>query len=124
MKTVLSATLALAALATAVAATPSSAAPFQAAQITPVQGDSLIQVKHWKHHHKHGHHGWGYGAAGVAGLAAGALIANSLAQPQVVYAAPPAYGSNWYAYCASRYRSFDPRTGTYVGYDGYRRPCR
>jgi hypothetical protein len=26
-------------------------------------------------------------------------------------------------YCASRYRSWDPDTGTYLGYDGYRHPC-
>ena len=27
------------------------------------------------------------------------------------------------AYCESRYRSYDPRTGTYLGYDGQRHPC-
>ena len=36
-----------------------------------------------------------------------------------------AYGPDgWEAYCSSRYRSFDPRTGTYMGYDGIRHPCR
>lgn len=29
----------------------------------------------------------------------------------------------WYRYCANRYRSFDPQTGTYVGYDGRERFC-
>jgi len=27
------------------------------------------------------------------------------------------------AYCASRYRSYDPASGTYLGYDGARHPC-
>lgn len=38
----------------------------------------------------------------------------------------PGYGprSDWMAYCFSRYRSFDPVTGTYMGYDGRRHLCR
>ena len=27
------------------------------------------------------------------------------------------------AYCAQTYRSYDPRSGTYLGYDGLRHPC-
>jgi hypothetical protein len=27
------------------------------------------------------------------------------------------------AYCASRFRSYDPASGTYLGYDGLRHPC-
>jgi len=27
------------------------------------------------------------------------------------------------SYCAQRYRSWDPATGTYLGYDGRRHPC-
>jgi hypothetical protein len=38
----------------------------------------------------------------------------------------PYYGrpSGWVAYCFSRYRSFDPVSGTYLGYDGRRHACR
>lgn len=38
----------------------------------------------------------------------------------------PGYGprSDWLSYCFSRYRSFDPVSGTYMGYDGRRHPCR
>jgi hypothetical protein len=37
----------------------------------------------------------------------------------------PGYGGgDWMSYCFSRYRSFDPATGTYMGYDGRRHPCR
>ena len=38
---------------------------------------------------------------------------------------PDAYG---YAgdvdYCMRRFRSYDPRSGTYLGFDGLRHPCR
>jgi hypothetical protein len=27
-------------------------------------------------------------------------------------------------YCAQRYRSYDPRSGTFMGYDGRRHPCQ
>ncbi len=30
----------------------------------------------------------------------------------------------WYRYCSSRYRSFDARTGTFMGYDGRRHFCQ
>jgi hypothetical protein len=51
-------------------------------------------------------------AGGILGLAAGAIIAGSVAQ-----------NSNAVQYCASRFRSYDPRSGTYLGYDGYRHAC-
>lgn len=37
----------------------------------------------------------------------------------------PGYGrGDWLSYCFSRYRSFDPVSGTYMGYDGRRHLCR
>jgi hypothetical protein len=27
------------------------------------------------------------------------------------------------SYCAQRYRSYDPASGTYLGFDGLRHPC-
>lgn len=42
------------------------------------------------------------------------------------YPAYPAYVASSAvdpAYCAQRYRSYDPATGTYLGYDGQRYPC-
>src|SRR5262245_7494045 len=104
---------------------------------------SPAMAAHWGGGHWHGG-GWG-GAA--AGFAAGALIGGAAAaasapyygapyyyddayayQPGVVYedsyAAAPAYGAGRDdAYCASRYRSYDPASGTYLGYDGIRHPC-
>lgn len=76
--------------------------------------------------------GWGYG-----GFAAGAIIGGALASRY--YYPPPYYGSYYYyppapppsvfydgddiGYCMSRFRSYDPRSGTYLGYDGRRHPC-
>ncbi|CAH1648532.1 Lectin-like protein BA14k [Hyphomicrobiales bacterium] len=61
-------------------------------------------------------------AAGAAGLAAGALIGGAIASQQ---AAPVVQGdTNWIAYCSSKYRSFDPASGTYLGYDGRRHVCQ
>jgi hypothetical protein len=78
---------------------------------------------------------YGYrGGAGVAagvigGLAAGALIGGAIAaqQPAPVYVAPgPAYaapGGDAVEYCMQRYQSYDPQSGTFLGYDGLRHPC-
>ncbi|MBS7698327.1 MAG: BA14K family protein [Chelatococcus sp.] len=61
-------------------------------------------------------------AAGAAGLAAGALIGGAIASQQ---AAPTVRGdADWIAYCSSKYRSFDPASGTYLGYDGKRHVCQ
>ena len=59
-------------------------------------------------------------AAGALGLATGAIIGGAIAQSQAQ--AAPVYGGNA-SYCAQRYRSYDPRSGTYLGYDGMRHPC-
>lgn len=89
------------------------------------------------YHHRHRDHG-GAAAAGIFGLAAGALLGSALAQPRyyappppppVYYPAPVTYApapwtADWYAYCASKYRSFDAGSGTYVTYSGVRRVCQ
>jgi hypothetical protein len=55
-------------------------------------------------------------AAGIFGLAAGALVGSALSQGG-------SYGGDYHAACSRKYRSYDPATGTYMGYDGYRHPC-
>jgi len=40
-----------------------------------------------------------------------------------VAAAPGPVGGDGVAYCAQRFRSYDPASGTYLGYDGLRHPC-
>jgi hypothetical protein len=85
------------------------------------------------------HHGWGGGAAaaGIAGLATGAIIGGALASSQpYAYGYGPAYGPGYavapgyaggggdaVAYCQSQFRSYDPASGTYLGYDGVRHSC-
>lgn len=58
-------------------------------------------------------------AAGVVGLAAGAILGSALSAQGA-----PARDSGWLDYCASKYRSFDPASGTYLGHDGRRHACR
>jgi hypothetical protein len=61
--------------------------------------------------------GYGGTAAGVGiGLAAGAIIGGAIAASQ-------AQAQQNAAYCAQRYRSYDPRSGTYLNNDGNRYPC-
>jgi hypothetical protein len=60
-------------------------------------------------------------AGGILGLATGAIIAGSAAGA----AAPPTgVNPDWIAYCARKYRSFDPASGTYLANDGNRYYCR
>jgi hypothetical protein len=41
-----------------------------------------------------------------------------------IVVAPREGSEDWLAYCAAKYRSFDPDTGTYVTYEGETLPCR
>ncbi|GHC65795.1 BA14K family protein [Limoniibacter endophyticus] len=107
---------------------------------------SLPAAEARDHWHRHHHRGGGDAvAAGVIGLATGAIIGGMVANsgPRYVeerryYEAPPRYyrpaprpvyrtyepwTREWYRYCGNRYRSFNPSTGTFVGYDGIERFC-
>jgi BA14K-like protein len=93
--------------------------------------------------------GWGWGVG--AGLLGGAIIGGALAAPYYygygpyypgpyaypygpypapvygpAYAPVPGYGpgpGDASAYCARKYRSYDPSTGTFLGNDGARHSC-
>lgn len=78
---------------------------------------------------------FGAGAATVFGLAAGAILGQGLAAPRYVAPYPVApsrvvrgahapWTPQWYAYCARKYRSFNPNTGYYLAYSGRYRFCR
>ena len=122
-----------------------AAAGLVAAMALSVAGQSAAQADHRWHGggvHYHHYHYKGSGssavAAGVFGLAAGAIIGSALSQPRI-YAPPPPrvvyyepapvvylpapWTPDWYAYCASKYRTFDGRSGTYVAWNGARRFC-
>ena len=76
--------------------------------------------------------GWGYYGGGFA---AGAILGGLLAAPYYYGGGPYYYyapGPGYYygppsgdavAYCMQRFRSYDPRNGTFLGNDGYRHPC-
>ena len=74
------------------------------------------------------HRGDDFGDAGVAaifGLAAGALVGAAVSSAANNEAVVVTRGDDaWLRACAARYRSFDPASGTYLGYDGERHPCR
>ncbi|MDM9628803.1 BA14K family protein [Rhizobium sp. S152] len=105
-----------------------------------------------RHRYHHGNDALVGGAVGLAtGLIVGSAIANSgpryidppyepdYYEPAPVYGAPvyrappPRYypaaaglepwTPQWERYCAYRYRSFDPRSGTYIGYDNRSHFC-
>lgn len=86
----------------------------------------------------------GGGGGFIPGAVAGALIGGAIAS-QGYYGGPGYYAPGYYddqyyddgavavalapvgddavAYCMQTYRSYDPRSGTYLGNDGYRHPC-
>ena len=69
----------------------------------------------WHRHGWHGHpyrYGWG---SAIGGFAAGAIVGSALASSHAQASAS--------AYCEQKYRSYDPASGTYLGYDGDRHPC-
>ncbi|WP_345819191.1 BA14K family protein [Methylobacterium fujisawaense] len=80
-------------------------------------------------------YGAGAAAAGVGlGLAAGGLgygypgyddnyAPTTYAYPESPTVASDPAASDATAYCQRRFRSYDPASGTYLGYDGLRRPC-
>ena len=95
------------------------------------------------------HHGGGRGWGGgfIPGAVAGAVIGGAIANSNAYYGGPGYYdqqygyydqpdyydqgpvvavapvGDDAAGYCAQRFRSYDPGSGTYLGYDGLRHPC-
>jgi hypothetical protein len=100
-----------------------------------------------------GGYGGGYRRGGggfIPGAVAGAVIGGAIASQSYGYYGGPGYDAPGYydqqyyddgavavapapvggdvggddvAYCAQTYRSYDPASGTYLGYDGLRHPC-
>lgn len=109
---------------------PATAAPVGQPLTMATPEATPVQQVRW-----YGHRGWG-GGAFVGGLAAGALLGGAIAAPYYygspyyygpAYPPPPAYApppeGDAVAYCMQRYRSYDPNSGTFLGYDGRRHPC-
>jgi hypothetical protein len=83
------------------------------------------------------HRGFGPGAGFVGGLAVGSALGYGYGYGPY-YGDDYAYDNSYYddgssgyvvsggvdpSYCAQRYRSWDPASGTYLGNDGLRHPC-
>ena len=128
----------------AVAAMPWFAMPAQAVTIaSPLMLKNAVAPTTENVQYRRGWRGRGYGGAAVGLGIAGALIGGAIVgatQPYGYYGGPGyyGYGPGYYgpavapapyvagdavSYCAQRFRSYDPYSGTYVGYDGFRHPC-
>lgn len=130
-------------LSVAVAATTLAAIPAEAGE----------RWRHHRGHHSHRTSDGDLVAAGIVGLALGALAVGAISASREPVSANPyrhprprpsrdyvgddveiisdsryephvqPWSRSWFRYCRDRYRSFDPQTGTYVGYDGRERFC-
>ncbi|HEU5276166.1 MAG TPA: BA14K family protein [Xanthobacteraceae bacterium] len=110
------------------------------ASCTAMIGAAPAAARSWHHH------GWGWGGAVAAGVIGGAIAAATSPfwgpgydyySPGYVYApgyAYPAYTygrayayeprvSSGVGYCEAHFRSYNPATGTYLGYDGHYHHC-
>lgn len=118
--------------ATSVSLQPAVAAPLSIDRSLAAPAATLQPVQYWRHHHHGwrrgyygygpGYYGYGYGpGAVVGGLAAGAIVGSAIAGSAVAGSQTRAAGDD--SYCFRRFKSYDPASGTYLGYDGDRHPC-
>lgn len=107
-------------------AQPAAAAPLFNNSMTGPGTTNIEAVRYGGWHHGGWRRGWhrGYGwrhgyyrrGPGLGALAAGVIIGSAIANSQ-------ARAPNAEAYCEQRFKSYDPASGTYLGYDGERHPC-
>jgi hypothetical protein len=105
-------------------ALPANSAPIMPAQAGLAKAAAspmeTVQYRRWHGHGGyHHHHGDGGAGALIGGLAAGAIIGGAIAASQANAAA-----QQHQAYCAQRYRSYDPGSDTFLARDGNRYQCR
>ena len=111
---------------------PAGADPLLKQTLTKIErtypNESYTQYYYRRHYYRRHHHHYDGGsalAAGAVGLAAGALIGSAIAS-QAQAAPPPPPGTvdpTVAAYCARKYRSYDPVTGTFLAHNGMRYVC-
>ena len=89
---------------------------------------------HRRHRHHHHHHNGA--TAAIIGLGFGVVIGSILSQPRNRYGyeeydepvrypyRPEPWTEEWYVYCDQKYKTFNPRTGKFRGYDGKLHLCR
>jgi BA14K-like protein len=106
------------------------AAPLPGAQSAPTQFSSEVELA------RGGYYRGGYGGYGGhryyghrrhygrnIGIGIGAAIIGGVILSEAARAERRRVYSSDYERCAQTYRSFEPRTGMYTGYDGVRRLC-
>jgi hypothetical protein len=123
---------------------PSAAAPISSPGGLHDAGAPAVETVQYRRGWRGGYRGGGFGGAGL-GLAAGAIIGGAIVgatrpygygysgyDPDYYgyapgydpgYAVSPYGGGSEVAYCQQRFRSYDPGSGTYLGFDGLRHPC-
>lgn len=121
-----------AAPATRPALSPSFSGSRSVATAGTWQGGSTWNGRPWRHRHSGFWPGFAAGAA-IGGLGSYAYYGGGYYDDPYYYgdsyydeptvAVVPDSGGDSVAYCAQRYRSYDPASGTYLGYDGLRHPC-
>lgn len=107
---------------------------FRGGNVAAMPGGNWNHGGHW--HNGRPWRGPGYGFVG--GLAAGAIGSSYYYNDPYYYGDSYAYADDYAdqneyvgaegngdasAYCAQRFKSYDPASGTYLGYDGQRHPC-
>ena len=131
---------------------PSAAAPLSSPLGLQNPVTSSVETVQYRGGWRGGYRGGGFRGVGP-GFAAGAIIGGAIlgaTQPYGYYrnggyygnggydygydqqgygydqgyvAVSPYAGGNEVAYCQQRFRSYDPGSGTYLGFDGIRHPC-
>lgn len=128
MRRILKATaIALLAASIPLSLVPASAAPLMPTSTSKVTSSPIETVQYRGHYrggpryyggHRHGGGGAGVAGAVIGGLVVGGIIAGAAA------AQANQQAQQHHAYCAQRYRSYDPGSGTFLANDGYRYPCQ
>ena len=75
----------------------------------------------WYNHRRDRFDGGDAAAAAIFGLAAGAITGAIVSGAN--QGAANFEGSDWHYQCSLKYNSYDPSSGTFLGYDGYRHQC-
>jgi BA14K-like protein len=117
---------------------PAAAGPMPSSLGLHNAAPSSIEAVQYRRGWRGGYRGGGFVGAGVglglgiaAGVVGGAIAAT---QPYGYYGYDPGYaygpgddqgytGGDAVGYCMQRFRSYDPSSGTYLGFDGFRHPC-
>lgn len=103
---------------------PNAATALQADDALRAQ-QPKVELAQYRGYHHHHHHGFFRGPRFGFGFYGGPVYGPDYDYdygPPVIYGAPAPAGGD-VAYCMQRYRSYNPNSGTYLGYDGRRHPC-